>query len=352
MKQQFSLFVVILIALTGCKKDDPVAPPSELPSAVAGVFIVNEGGFQKSNASLSFYLPDSHKVYADIFSAANNRTLGDIANDMVLFENKGFIVVNNSHKIEVISLETYVSLGTLNLPSSSPYKMVVASQHKAYVTNYATNSVTVFNPTTLQVMKEIAVGKNPKGIVLFNNKVYVCNSGDFSADSTVSVIDVNTDSVVTTMTVGLGPNDLGVDEDGEIFVRCYGYSDWSNPGNDIAGNIAVINTASNTVSGNIPISLLTLGHPDKIAVSKKGYGYVLTASGVVKFDTKAHTISSTPIIAKFGYGIAIDPVDEQIYVCDPKDFVNNGQIFIYSKEGIVQDSVTVGIAPSTIVFKQ
>jgi YVTN family beta-propeller protein len=352
MKKQFNLFVALLVIIAGCTKDNPAVPPTELPPAVTGVFIVNEGGFQKSNASLSFYIPDSHKVYRDIFSAANNRVLGDIANDMVLYGNKGFIVVNNSHKIEVISLETYGSIGTLYLPGSSPYKMVIANQNKGYVTNYAANSVTVFNPGTLQVIKEIPVGKNPKGILLFNNRVYVCNSGDFSADSTVSVIDVTADSIVKTITVGVGPNDLGVDEDGDIFVRCYGYSDWSNPSNDIAGNIAVINTASNTVSGNIPVPLLTLGHPDKIVVSKKGYGYVLTASGVVKFDTKSNTIASNPIITRFGYGIAIDPVDEQIYLCDPKDFVNNGQILLYSKEGMLRDSVSVGIAPSTIAFKQ
>lgn len=351
MKHLIPAAAFFTFLLSSCDTKDPVTPDPDIPPTVSGVYIVNEGGFGKSTSSLSLYVPDSGKSYGDVFFAANGRGLGDVANDMVIHDGKGYIVMNNSHRIEVISMTTHLSLGTVQLPGNSPYQAVILNAHKGYVTNYYKGSVSVFDPATFQVVKEIPVGKNPKGIALHDGFVYVCNSGDFSADSTLSIIDAAADSVVKTVTVGLGPNDAAVDGDGDLFVRCYGYQDWGNPANSKAGSIAVVHTGTRSLQAVIPLPLAQHGHPGRMAVSKKGTGYVATGAAVLSFDTKTNALRSTSIERANVYGVAVDDVQDRVYLTDAADYVRNGTLFVYSAQRTLLDSATVGIVPGRIVFQ-
>ncbi len=351
MRQTITVLFSISI-LVGCRMNDPIAPVQENPVVIKGVYILNEGGFTKSNASLTVYVPDSNTVYPDVFSAANNRSLGDVANDIVIHNNKAYIVVNNSHKIEIISTETHKSLGTIQVPGNSPFKIVILNDSKGYFTNLYKNSVTAFNPTSYAIIKEnIPVGLNPQGITAANGKIFVCNSG-YGFDSTVSVIDPNIDTVVATIKVGKSPADISVDSDGEIIVLCNGYSDFSNSSNDTPGSIFIIDPKSYTVTSTILLPLATYGHPNELAISNKGYGFTVVNSGILKFDTKSNSIISSLFISKTSYSIAVDNVSERIYLGDARDFASNGKIYVYEKNAVLKDSITTGIIPGTIIFKQ
>ena len=112
--------------------------------STSGVSLLNEREFGKSNSTLSFYIPDSNKVYPDIFSSVNNRPLGDVGNDMVIYGNKGYIVVNNSNKIEVIAIDTNKALGTMAVAGSTPCKLAIMNDAKGYITNLYKGTVTSF----------------------------------------------------------------------------------------------------------------------------------------------------------------------------------------------------------------
>ncbi|MGA7160708.1 MAG: YncE family protein [Bacteroidota bacterium] len=344
--------------LLSCKKEPPVASSQDVPLSTVGVYILNQGNFQKSNSSLSFYIPDSNKVYPDVFFAANNRALGDVGNDMVIYENKGYIVVNNSNKIEIISLDNNKSLGTIAVDGNSPYKVAILSDTKGYITNLYKGTVTSFNPTTYAIVKDgINVGSNPQGIAVANGKVYVCNSGftattSNEADSTVSVIDPGSDSVVATIYVAKEPTDIAVDGDGELVVACYGFTDYTNSANDTPGNITIINPKTNSVAATIPLPPAAYGHPSGLAVSTYGYGLTIVEDGVLKFDTKTMTIITDIFIGRSAYVIAVDDVTENVYIGDAKDYQQNGELYVYDKNGVEKDSAMVGIIPGTIVFKR
>ncbi|MCK9408489.1 MAG: hypothetical protein M0R68_05075 [Bacteroidetes bacterium] len=345
------LFYVLFAAavLIGCKSDDPTPVAADpTPVALKGVFIVNEGNLNSSNSTLSFYSFDSSKPYADVFSSANSRALGDNANDLANDNGKTYIVVNNSHKIEVISSETYKSLGTIFLPSKSPYKIAIYNDSKAFVTNFKQRSVSVINPTTFAVVKDsIPVGNDPTGILLTNNKIYVCNSGGLTPDSTVSVIDPVTNTVVTTIVVGLGPNEIALDSEGDILVLCTGSY------NKVPSSVYSIRTDRDSVTNIMTIPMNTYGNIYKFAVSTKGYGLLPSYATIAKFDTKTNTITASAFINKSAYGIAIDNITENIYLGVPaSDYVSNGNLFVYDKNAVKKDSVAVGINPGTIVFKR
>ena len=351
MKSIVAIFLSILI-FSGCKTNDPSAPLQENPVVTKGVYILNEGGFTKSNSSLSVYVPDSNKVYPDVFNAANNRSLGDVANDIVFFNNKAYIVVNNSHKIEIISTETHKLLGTISVPGNSPFKIAIFNESKGYFTNLYKGTVTAFNPTSYAIIKEnIPVGLNPQGITSASGKIFVCNSG-YGYDSTVSVIDPTVDSVIATINVGKSPSDIAVDNDGEVIVLNNGLTDFSNSSNDTPGSISVINPKSFSVVSTIALPLALFGHPNELAVSNKGYGFTVVNNGILKFDTKSNSIISSQFISRQAYSIAVDNVTERIYLGDAKDYNSNGKIYVYEKNAALKDSASVGIIPGTIIFKR
>ncbi|MEK7818722.1 MAG: YncE family protein [Bacteroidota bacterium] len=354
MKQNIiKQLLIFTLVITGCKKSNILETELPLPENTKGVYILNEGNFMKSNASLSYFIPDSQKVYQDVYYSANNRALGDAANDIVINQNRAYIVVNNSHKIEVVSTETNKSLGTIQLPNKSPRRIVIYNSNLGYVSNWNDNSITVFNPTTLEIIKNtITVGNQPEGMAIANGKIYVCNSG-WGSDSTISVINTTTNEVVKKINVGKQPYDIAVDSDGEIIVKCSGYSDWSNPSNDLPGGIFVINSTSDSVVSKTILSLQTFGHPDKMAVSQGGFALLKVLNGILKFDTKSNQIINQNYISNLSaYGIGIDDAKQKIYVTDPKNYTVNGKVYIYEFSGALRDSITAGLIPSVIAFKR
>lgn len=83
-----------------------------------GLFICNEGNFQYGNASLSFYDPAANQVSNEVFFRANGMKLGDVAQSMAIYGDRGWIVVNNSHVVFAIDVDTFREVGRIeNLPS-------------------------------------------------------------------------------------------------------------------------------------------------------------------------------------------------------------------------------------------
>ncbi len=68
-------------------------------------------------------------------------------------------------------------------------------------------------------------------MLLVNNKVYVANAGGWGSDNTIDVIDISSDAVTSTITVGDNPNSLVIDASGSIWVTSGGATayneDWS-----------------------------------------------------------------------------------------------------------------------------
>ena len=76
----------ILSGLTSCKKDKESNPGPQTGNK--GVYVINEGAFNNSDASLSYYDKNAQTITNNIFNIANNYPLGDVAQSMFIHNGK------------------------------------------------------------------------------------------------------------------------------------------------------------------------------------------------------------------------------------------------------------------------
>jgi hypothetical protein len=100
------LIPVFFLLLFACGKEKPTdKPPIQLTGN--GVFITNEGNFLYGNASVSYYQKSLDELRLDLFSDANQLPLGDVCQSLFILEDKIFVVVNNSGKVEVVNKKDF-----------------------------------------------------------------------------------------------------------------------------------------------------------------------------------------------------------------------------------------------------
>ena len=346
--QRLLLFLLLTLILFSCEKD-PTAALKDKQVKSVGAFIINEGNFGKGNGSLSFYSYADQTIQNNIFKSVNQRNLGDTPNSMTIYDSLGFIVVNNSNTIEVISLKTWKSKKTIVFEGGpSPRNMAVVAEGKAYVSNLYANNVAVLDLKTLALTGEtIPVGANPEEIAVSAGKAFVLNSG-FGQDNTVSVIDVAQDRVIKTIKVADNPTSVAIDDDGELNVLCTGrwpaWGDSTDQGTN--GALVVIDPQTLTVVDSLTIE----GHPSEITYAGNDTGFFLLNGQVVKFSTADNKIWNTAFIAGFFYGLEADPIAGLLFVLDAKDFQSSGELKIYDFDANLQKSLTVGIIPGAVTF--
>ena len=115
-----------------------------------GLFICNEGNFQYGNATLSYYNPETKVVENEVFYRANAMKLGDVAQSMIIRDSIGWVVVNNSHVVFAININTFKEVGRIT-NFTSPRYMHFISDEKAYVTQIWDNRIFIVNPKRYEI---------------------------------------------------------------------------------------------------------------------------------------------------------------------------------------------------------
>ncbi|MEM8908454.1 MAG: DUF5074 domain-containing protein, partial [Bacteroidota bacterium] len=168
-------FFLLLVLATACSEEttpDPIDPPVIQPEA--GVLISNEGGFGFNNASLSFYHFTDQTVSNQLFQNANDRPMGDVLQSITLHEEKLYLVMNNSNKIEVVDPETFQTLSTIS-PFNSPRYLLPLDNQKAYLTDLYEDKMYVVDLANERINTTIELEGWTEELLLFQDRVFVSN---------------------------------------------------------------------------------------------------------------------------------------------------------------------------------
>lgn len=319
----------------------------------SGLFIICEGNFQYSNATLSFYNPENNSINNEIFFRTNGMKLGDVAQSMVIFDNKGWIVVNNSHVVFAIDIDTYKEKGRIeNL--TSPRYIHFVSENKGYVTQIWDNRIYIVDPKSYSITGSIEVpGMSPSSgsteqMVQIGQYVY-CNC--WSYQNRIIKIDTETDQIVDEIFVGIQPNSLVVDKYQRLWTITDGGYDGSPYGYEapalycLSSEDLSIQNVFKFKLGDSPSEIQINGDKDKI--------YWIN-DDIWSMDVDAFALPAFPVIphndTKY-YGLTIDPLNNEIYVADAIDHSQAGMIYRYTPDGVMIDNFYVGVTPGAFCWK-
>lgn len=347
---QVAVSVAVVSLLVACQ---PKPQPDDEISFDNGVWVLCEGLMNGNNAGIAYYDVTGKKSYTDVFYDCNHRYLGDVANSMVLYGSKIYVAVCNSNLVEVINAGTGESMTQISFNGKehngvvvgSPRKMAAANG-KIYLTCY-TGHVAVIDTASLCISDIALTGKNPEGIAVAGDELYVCNSGGYDYgvyDSTLSVLNVNNLQEKCTIGVGVNPMMIATAEDGNVYVVSYGNY------KDIDACFQKINTTTHTLEKVYPIKASNFClNGNKAYVF--GTDWTTYQSFVKVVDLTTETISGDFItdntMIQSPYAIMTD--NNNVYIADALDFSSHGDVYCFDQNGKKLFSFEVGINPNTLI---
>ncbi len=319
------------------KSDLPV------PIGIQAAFIVCEGNYGSGNATLSILdtvLTDT--TYNNVFARINGRPLGDNAHSVVVVDSLALIAVTHSDRIEVINTRTYESVTTIE-DISSPRDLAY-SNGNFYVTSYGDSSVAVLN-TSYTVIATIKLQHHPNEIRILNTKAYVSNAlhtqSGAANDSTISIIDLNSNTVIANLIIGKNPVSLAADPvRNQVIIACAGTTA-SN------GFISTVNGTSDQAALLIGTSSVS---PFRIAVQDSLLAYIRTDNGSIRvFNLNSNAFIPDIDNGSFNfYSLAFG--NGELFAADGQDFISNGNVIWFNSYFGVRKAFQVGVSPSAIVF--
>ncbi|MBC8986477.1 YncE family protein [Pedobacter sp. N36a] len=370
------VFSLLGLFLSACRKDVQVIPeeqdrvlPADPSRQLQGFYLVNEGNMGMNKASLD-YMDFSTGIYRrNIYNQQNPAQingLGDVANDIAIYGSKLYVVVNASNKVEVMEAKTGKRIRQINITNA---RYITFSAGKAYVSAYlgkigvpnAPNGVVIqIDTTSLAEEKRVEVGRQPEEMAVVGQKLYVANSGGYTPlnyDTRVSVIDLNSFTLVKNIEVAINLHRVKADRYGDIYV--------TSRGNylDIHSKIFVIDTKTDEIKTRFDIGASNLAIDDDIAyfygsewsnhTGKFSLSYGMLDVKEEKILSKKFITDGTEANIMIPYGIAIDKYTKEVFVTDARDYVSPGVLYCFDPSGKKKWSVVTGDIPAhfAMVYK-
>jgi len=363
--------VLQLILLAGCRKEVGVLLPVTTQVMTSGsygegldFYLLNEGNMGSNHASLDFFNHQEGTYALNIYESMNPGStlgLGDVGNDLKIYGDKLYVVVNGSGKVEVLDKYTGIKLCQIAVDNC---RKLAFWKTKVLITSY-NGFVGVVDTSRLQngagnvlLDNQIPVGREPEGLAVAGDHLFVANSGGYSPpiyDKTVSVIDLITAHVNKTLVLDVNLNDVQKDNNGHVIVSARGnYT-------DIPPSFYILDSATGDILKHvdIPVGNFTIQHDlmyyftspytqDGSPAQQIAYGrFNLKTLKAVDGSFLAGEVQN---LIKIPFALAVDPKGDKILISDAGDNTTPGKLYWIDSNGEVLWKVQTGEIPGHIAF--
>ncbi|MBS4807979.1 MULTISPECIES: DUF5074 domain-containing protein [Paraprevotella] len=346
----------------------PIAPDAR----PAGMYLLNEANMGSNKSSID-YVDFRNAYYVRNIYAERNpevvKELGDVGNDIQIYGNKLYAVINCSHKVEVMDVRTCKRIGQVDIPNC---RYIRFAKGKAYVSAYVgpvaidpnaqLGAVYEVDTASLAVTRKVTVGYQPDELEVLGEYLYVANSGGYRApdyDSTVSVVEIYGMKQIQKIPVGINLHRIRKDRYGKLWVTSRG--DY----NTIPSRLYVLdrkdkNSKEMVVKDtlDIPCSEMYIQGDSLYFYSVEWnkqterntvtYGIIDVRTGQLVTDHFITDGTEQDIVIP--YGICVHPTTGDIYVTDAKNYVSSGVLHCYDRHGKKKWSVRTGDIPAHMAF--
>ena len=237
----------------------------------------------------------------------------------------GTILVGGAIAYTNNNTSTGRTLDLTAISNNSPYTDSQLSIYYPNVNNYVyvlndggsgPGTVTVVNGNTNTIVTTVTIGNQSSVGPFFmaanpNTNLIYCVNG---ADNTVTVINGNTLST-STISVGSGP----------IGITCNPNTNTIYVANNASSSISVINGATNTVSSTVSIGYALIGIKVD-PISNILYG--ITSTQFIAYNCYTNTVTNVILVPGSSnlFGIDLDPYTNKLYLCD----VVSNSVYVYN----------------------
>lgn len=336
------------------------APAQEVHTL--SVFVGNQGNFSDANGSVSAYDPGTGSGIQDAVTG-----LDALVQSITLDPARGlgYITANTADRIDIFDLNSHARTGQI-LNVTSPRYLTLVSHDKAYVSNLifgAPGTVSVIDLTSNTVTSTIGVGNGPEDIVVLGNRAVVANFG-FGDDTTITVLDTDGDHVTETKDVGCdGPRFLAADAEDEVWVFCTGKTEYNDDFTEIIdqtnGEVVVYNATIDTEVARFPLDVQlgssagTLGQ-DVYHEPATQEVFAVAGTTILAFDTATNTTADPIELAGTVpvSGIAYDAETDRFYVGRTPGYTEAGSVTLHDRTGAEVGSFDAGVAPAALALLQ
>ena len=366
----------LLTSLTSCEREDIIVDSESFQvtepsfSDLEGFYLLNEGNMGENKSSLDYFDALTGIYHRNIYAERNPnviKDLGDVGNDLLIYRGILYAVINCSHKVEVMNADDAVRITKIDIPNC---RYAVGFGDYVYVSSYVgpvqidpkavKGAVFKVDTRTMKVVGSVEVGYQPEEMVILGNKLFVANSGGYRVpnyDNTISIIDLDSFEVVDVIVLdnALNFHRLEKDRDSRLWLASRG---------DYYGkrsNLYVVDPKGKKIvkTFEMPVSDMCVDD-NKLYAICSGFSFIEgeESPSFVIIDMETMEViehnfikDGTDHYFQRPYGIAVDPISKDIYICDAKMYVVSGNLYCFSKDGILKWKQKTGQIPSSIAFK-
>ena len=382
MRQATLYLFFILMLLSSCRHDDYIIYSIDedtggktVKSEIVGMYLLNEGNMGSNKCTLDYLdlsgNTETVHYYRNIYAERNPSTvkeLGDVGNDLKIHDNKLWMVINCSNKVEVATADSCRRLAKIDIPNC---RYIAFDDNYAYVSSYvgpvqiSTNTqlgrVYKIDMRTYQKVDSIEVGYQPEELCIIGNKLYVANSGGYRIpqyDHTISIIDLSAFKEEKKIDVADNLHRCRADHYNQLWVSSRGTYNgtpsklfWLEP--DKQGEMTVKDNLPVAVSDMCIVgdSLYFFGVEWNYVKMENEISYgiinVRTHQLITRQLSEAKEIESITL----PYGLIVNPVHRDFYIMDAKNYVSSGELLHFHADGTFDWRVWTGDIPAHAVFR-
>ena len=297
------------------------------------VLILNEGNFQRNNSSISCYKPKFKTLVDQVYSSKNSRPLGDVAQDLALYQDKYLISLNNSKRLELIDTGSFISVGRVENLDFPTYISIY--QDKAFVSDLFSAKMYSIDLETLVIEKEIPLSRACSYSTLWNNKIAaIANNRLLIIDPILGIED---SSLI------IAPN-LGrpqIDQNNQL---------WILAKNGASSKLIQLNTDLSIAK---ELNFTTDENPKLLEISADSKTLFYSSNtGVYSQSIFSNQLDKKLIISHSRdlYGFNVDPKTSDFYLSDALSFDESSLVFRYDSLGQLVDSFNAGRISNSFHF--
>lgn len=370
------LFVIFVVCFMACRNDEVLIDIEKTEittpefTEIDGFYLLNEGNMGNNKSTLDYFDYGEGVYYKNIYAERNPnvvKELGDVGNDLLIYGDKMFAVINCSHKVEVMRAKDATRIAKVDIPNC---RYAIGKEGYVYVSSYVgpvqidptapKGAVFKVDTLTMKVVGSVEVGYQPEEMTIIGNRLYVANSGGYRVpyyDNTISVIDLDEFRLCDVIVLDKTANFHRIDHDsqGRLWLSSRG-----NYYGDFNSDLYVIDPKSKQIVKDMNLAVSDMWVDGDMAyVISTEWSYVSGENTVsyAKIDMTSMSVVDKSLIKdgtdkkiKVPYGIAVNPITKDFYVTDAKSYVVSGTLYCFDKEGMLKWSKTAGQIPAHFAF--